>query len=102
MPIHERVLGPCDALPKGFFVCKCPLHTLELRRNMINVEVVPVVAHAPEHCACPLDRLQLQWWAQTHLSRALILNCATFIILLPDNTPWKNKNNDVKSNLIKL
>ena len=43
------------------FPCvRCPLHTLELRCNMINAEVVPAVAHALEQCACPLDCLQLQ------------------------------------------
>lgn len=76
-----------------FLVCKCPLHTLKLCCNMINAEVVPAVARAPEHCACPLDCLQLQWWNQTHLSAVLILNCTSFIILLPGTTPWKNKNN---------
>lgn len=97
---------PCGGLGCCLAYQFCPTH-ISLCANVLcapwscaviwlTAKVVPALAHAPEHCACPLDCLQLQWWNQTHLSAALILNCTNFIILLPGTTPWKSTNNNSK------
>lgn len=89
-----------SALPYIYLlVCKCPLH--------ISKRHCDVIKHTHTHkklsqqwtvlpVPAPLERLVPQWWKQTHLSALPILNCANFIIPMPDTTPCKNKNNNSK------